>query len=164
MELKRLNDDEIQAYLDQLKANQKVSLPDKVKLDKETRLKLRDYSHLYESLQEEVKFTVPANFADNVLAKIEDSSWFLASVWQFFFVSLVFLAGLSTAFFFGGFQFLANAGQKVPAAFSFLEKAKALLADLSLDFGIVGSGLLVLGLLSFLDHILKLSQSRPLSH
>lgn len=163
MASKRLSDEDIQAYLDKHHLRQDVRSEQEPQ-DEASARELRKYKVLYQRLSDEIELALPQDFAAVVMERIWTSglatSWF--DRWQLPIVIIGFLSGIGLTFFLGGFKHLSMSNETITKAFKVFSELRKLIEGLDINVGLIGAGLLILLLLSGIDHFLN-SRNKLLS-
>ena len=95
--MKHLTDDQIQGYLDGALDKERDTVAAHLQTCPVCRKALIQYETLYQDLKDDTEFDLPADFASNVIAGMQEqsvSSKFLSSVWAYVAGLLITAAGI----------------------------------------------------------------------
>ncbi len=160
MARKRMTDEEIQAYLDSHPRRKNATVA--AQIDSATEKEIAAYEALYVALGQNIPNELSAEFADSVLERIEHESGesLNSDLWQILLVFLSFAAAIGGTFFLGGFDFLTKINFNLNETGKSFTTLLNFFSELNLDLGLLGTGVVMLGIMSALDHLFSHSRRR----
>lgn len=170
MAVKHLTDGEIQALVEENVSKGTARMRAHVERCAACNMKVRQYERLFTALSCEDDFALPHGFAQSVMAKIQpERSLRVASHFWYVAAGILFLAvGLGTTFYFIGTAALLEgvsvtlSGSKSLGAQLF-QVLKKYLAGVDLDIGLLGFAILILIIISTLDHFILQPKRKTIS-